>query len=110
MFRCQRRSKPLLFRSRILLPNQLQHLPSQLLRLCAVRTSSRAAVLQSFGPFFAIALPESLGLPIAHLQTSSRRPPASASGPSLAPEPRLVEVPLYSSPSSSTGPPLEVAV
>jgi len=34
--------------------------------------------------------------------------PASASGSSLAPEPLLVEVPSYSSLSSSTGPPLEV--
>jgi len=41
---------------------------------------------------------------------SSLRLPASAPVPSLAPEPLLVEVPSYSSLSSSTGPPLEVAV
>src|ERR1017187_1687781 len=40
MFRCQRWSKPLLFRSRILLPNQLQYLPPEFSGLRAVRTSS----------------------------------------------------------------------
>src|SRR6266853_5822472 len=68
MFRGQRGSKPLLFRSRILLPDELQHLPPEFLGLRAVRTSSRAAVLEPFGSFFAISLPESLRLPVAQLQ------------------------------------------
>src|SRR6267142_4313088 len=45
MFRCQRWSKPLLFRSRILLPDELQHLPPEFLWLRPIRASSCAAVL-----------------------------------------------------------------
>jgi hypothetical protein len=43
MFRGQRWSKPLLFHPRILLPEQLQHLPPECLWL---RATSRAAVLE----------------------------------------------------------------
>src|SRR5262249_37378805 len=68
MFCCQRRSKPFSFRSRILLPDQPQHLPPEFLGLRPIRTSACAAMLQPFGSFFPIALPQPLRLPIAHLQ------------------------------------------
>src|ERR1700681_2993064 len=122
MFRCQRGSKPLLFRSRILLPNQLQHLPPEFLGLRAVRTSSRAAVLQPFGSFFPRCGAATLWLLLRDSApsvsapadnsalTSSLRLPTSASRLSLAPEPLLGEVLSCSSLSSSTGPPQEVAV
>src|SRR5260370_10948392 len=68
MFRCQRRSKPLLLRSRVLLPDQPQHLPPEFLWLRSIRTSASAAMLQPFGSLLTIALPQPLRLPIAHLQ------------------------------------------
>src|ERR1700693_4365264 len=65
---CQGGPKPLLFRSRILLPDELQHLPSEFLWFRSIRASSCTAVLEPFDSFFAISLPESLRLPVAHLQ------------------------------------------
>src|SRR5208283_1093571 len=65
MFRCQRRSKPLLLRSRVLLPDQPQHLPPEFLWLRPIRTSASAAMLQPFGSLLTIALPQPLPLPIA---------------------------------------------
>src|SRR6266446_6070159 len=64
MFRGQCGPKAFLFRPGILLPDQLQHLPSEFLGLRAVRTFSRVAVLQPFGSLWSISLPKSLGLPL----------------------------------------------
>src|ERR1700693_6266055 len=68
MFCCQGWSKPVLFRARILRPVGRRPLPWQFLWFRSIRASSCTAVLEPFGSFFAISLPESLRLPVAHLQ------------------------------------------
>src|SRR5215471_8796107 len=67
MLRGQRRPKPLAHRTSVLLSDQPEHLLPKLLRVTVIRRPPRAAVLQSGGPFLAIALPQSLRLPVAHL-------------------------------------------
>src|SRR3977135_3859965 len=110
MFRCQRWPKSLLFRPGILLPDELQHLPPEFLWLRPIRASSCAAVLEPFGSF-ALSTPPCPPPPAGTSPpTSWLRRPAAASRSSLAPAPLLVEAPSYSSLSSSTGPPQEVAV
>src|SRR5216683_5081904 len=66
MFGRQRRPKSLSFALPILLPHQLHHPSAKSRRLGSRALSSRIAMLQPFGPFLPISLPQPLRLPVTH--------------------------------------------
>src|SRR3974390_558540 len=84
MLRGRLRPKPFAHRTSVLLSDQPEHLLPKLLRVTVIRRPPRAAVLQTGGAFLAIALPQSLRLPVAHLH----QPPGINHTQLLASHPR----------------------
>src|SRR6266851_1718074 len=72
MFGRQRRPKSLSFALPILLPHQLHHPSAKSRRLGSRALSSRIAMLQPFGPFLPISLPQPLRLPVTHPHQARR--------------------------------------
>src|SRR6516164_3607477 len=68
MLGCQSRTKTLAYRSPILLPHQLQYFLSKFHFMSMVRGPTHTAMLQPCGAPLPISLPQSLRLPVAHLQ------------------------------------------
>src|ERR1039458_333917 len=66
MFGRQRRPKSPSLASPVLLLHQLHHPPAKPRRLGSRARSSRTAMLQPFGPFFLIPLPQPLRLPVTY--------------------------------------------
>src|SRR5713226_951712 len=72
MFGRQRRPKSLSFALPILLPHQLHHPSAKSRRHGSRALSSRIAMLQPFGPFLPISLPQPLRLPVTHPHQARR--------------------------------------
>jgi hypothetical protein len=107
LLRHERRPEPLLRHPGISSsPNQTQHPAAKLLRLGAVRPVSRSPMLHPRCPFFLVALPCLLGLPIAHPHKLGRVHTALIPHSSLAPSLQRVALPPRSSAFSPSGPPL----
>src|SRR6516162_6553058 len=68
MLGCQSRTKTLAYRSPILLPHQLQYLLSKFHFMSMVRGPTHTAMLQPCGALLPTSPPQSLRLPVAHLQ------------------------------------------
>src|SRR5215471_11613611 len=68
MLGCQSRTKTLAYRPPILLPHQLQYLLPKFRFMSMVRGPTHTAMLQPCGTLLPISLPQSLRLPVAHLQ------------------------------------------
>src|SRR5215469_10298930 len=68
MLGCQSRTKTLAYRPPILLPHQLQYLLPKFRFMSMVRGPTHTAMLQPCGAPLPISLPQSLRLPVAHLQ------------------------------------------
>src|SRR6516164_2876564 len=68
MLGCQSRTKTLAYRSPILLPHQLQYFLSKFHFMSMVRGPTHTAMLQPCGALLPISPPQSLRLPVAHLQ------------------------------------------
>src|SRR5215469_657912 len=68
MLGCQSRTKTLAYRPPILLPHQLQYLLPKFRFMSMVRGPTHTAMLQPCGALLPISLPQSLRLPVAHLQ------------------------------------------
>src|SRR6516162_6767693 len=68
MLGCQSRTKTLAYRSPILLPHQLQYFLSKFHFMSMVRGPTHTAMLQPCGALLPTSPPQSLRLPVAHLQ------------------------------------------
>src|SRR5215472_12692403 len=72
MLGCQSRTKTLAYRPPILLPHQLQYRLPKFRFMNMVRGPTHTAMLQPCGALLPISPPQSLRLPIAHMQELAR--------------------------------------